>query len=244
MYWYAKTEKVQLKNLDDRSRMLVHLGTEPGSKAYRMLDTDTRKIVVNRDVVFDESKGWNWKTSSLEQAKEFVVSLGDFGNHGIHRKTENDDNGGENERRDHIEDDITEEESPREIEDATEVITLRRSERQSVKEKYIEDYVMLAEEEGETLLLYLNNEPRTFQEASELKEWIMACEDELRSIIKNEVWSLVDLPNAVKSIGLRWIFKIKHNSDGTINKYKARLVVKGYVQQHEIDFEEVFAPVA
>lgn len=43
---------------------------------------------------------------------------------------------------------------------------------------------------------------------------------------------LVDLPIGAKPIGLRWIFKIKRNSDGSINKYKARLVAKGYVQQH------------
>lgn len=58
------------------------------------------------------------------------------------------------------------------------------------------------------------------------------------------MWSLVDLPSGVKQIGLRWIFKIKSNSDGTINKYKARLVAKGYVQQYGIDVEEVFASVA
>lgn len=45
-----------LKKLDDRTRMLVHLGTEPGLKAYRLVDPNTRKIVVNRDVVFDETK--------------------------------------------------------------------------------------------------------------------------------------------------------------------------------------------
>lgn len=40
------------------------------------------------------------------------------------------------------------------------------------------------------------------------------------------------------------MFKIKRNADGIINKYKARLMAKGYVQQHGIDFDEVFAPVA
>lgn len=54
---YAKAEAAHLKKLDDRSRMLVHLGTEPGSKAYRLLDPSKRKIVVSRDLVFDENKG-------------------------------------------------------------------------------------------------------------------------------------------------------------------------------------------
>ncbi|KAL0658987.1 hypothetical protein Bca4012_079572 [Brassica carinata] len=53
-----------LKKLDDRSLVLVHLGTEPGSKAYRLYNPDTRRIVVNRDVVFDEEKSWNWNKTT------------------------------------------------------------------------------------------------------------------------------------------------------------------------------------
>lgn len=94
------------------------------------------------------------------------------------------------------------------------------------------------------MLLDLNDESTSFAEASERDEWIAACRDEITSIEKNRVWDLVDLPHGVQPIGLRWIFKIKRNSDGSINKYKARLVAKGYVQQYGIDFEEVFAPVA
>lgn len=56
---YAKVVKPHLKKLEDRSKVLVHLGTEPRTKAYRMYDPQTRKIIVSRDVVFDESKGWN-----------------------------------------------------------------------------------------------------------------------------------------------------------------------------------------
>ena len=101
-----------------------------------------------------------------------------------------------------------------ESEDDGEDRVLRRSERQTSRPKYLDDYVLLAEEEGEMLLLCLNGEPRTFEEASELKEWIEACVDELHSIEKNEVWTLVELPKGVKSIDLRWIFKIKRNAVG------------------------------
>ena len=55
---------------------------------------------------------------------------------------------------------------------------------------------------------------------------------------------MVDLPKGGKAISLKWIFKIKCNSDGSINKHKSRLVAKGYIQRHGVDFEEVFAPVA
>lgn len=73
--------------------------------------------------------------------------------------------------------------------------------------------------------------------------WVKACEDEIASIEKNHTWILVDLPAGAKPIGLKWVFKIRRNSDGSVNKYKARLVAKGYVQRHGIDYDEVFAPV-
>ena len=90
----------------------------------------------------------------------------------------------------------------------------------------------------------LNDEPWSYSEASELKVWNDSCDDEIKSIIKNKTWELVDLPAGAKAIGLKWIFKIIRNADGSINKYKARLVAKGYIQRHGVDFDEVYAHVA
>lgn len=123
-------------------------------------------------------------------------------------------------------------------------VELRRSTRITKKPSYLEDYVYLAEIEGEKLLLVVNDEPYYFVDAAKEKVWKDACDDEIASIVKNNTWELVDLPPGAKAIRLKWIFKIKRNSDGTINKHKSRLVAKGYIQRHGIDYEEVFAPVA
>lgn len=74
--------------------------------------------------------------------------------------------------------------------------------------------------------------------------WRDACEEEIKSIVKNKTWDLVELPPGAKPIGLKWICKIKRNADGSINKHKSGLVAKGYIQGHGIDFEEIFAPIA
>ena len=98
--------------------------------------------------------------------------------------------------------------------------------------------------ETERLLLLINEEPWDWNEVKEEKVWRDACEDEIISIKKNKTWTLVELPVGCKAIGLKWVFKVKRNADGSISKYKARLVAKDYVQRYGVDFDEVFSPVA
>jgi hypothetical protein len=68
--------------------------------------------------------------------------------------------------------------------------------------------------------------------------------EELQSIKENKTWSLVTLPKGHRPIGLKWVYKLKHDERGDIVKYKATLVAKGYIQRHGVDFDEVYAPVA
>ncbi|GMJ03885.1 cysteine-rich RLK (RECEPTOR-like protein kinase) 8 [Hibiscus trionum] len=63
-------------------------------------------------------------------------------------------------------------------------------------------------------------------------------------ISKNDTWKLVEKPTNKKVIGVKWVYRVKLNSDGSINKHKARLVVNGYSQEFGVDFTETFAPVA
>ena len=65
--------------------------------------------------------------------------------------------------------------------------------------------------------------------------WMAAIKEELMMIEKNRTWQLVDRPIDRKVIGVKRIFKTKLNADGSINKHKARLVVKGYSQEPGID---------
>ena len=69
-------------------------------------------------------------------------------------------------------------------------------------------------------------------------------DDEIKAIEKNDTWKLTALPKGHKPIGVKWVYKIKKNAKGDVEKHKARLVTKGYSKKAEIDYDEVFAPIA
>ena len=69
-------------------------------------------------------------------------------------------------------------------------------------------------------------------------------EKELDALSKNHTWDLVTLPPRQSVVDCKWIYKVKTRSDRSIECYKARLVVKGFTQEYEIDYEETFTPVA
>ncbi|CAI7856811.1 unnamed protein product [Closterium sp. NIES-53] len=89
-------------------------------------------------------------------------------------------------------------------------------------------------------------EPATLKEALEsndAEEWRKAMESELKSIEENGTWELVELPEGRKAITSKWLFKIKSDADGKIERYKSRLVAKGYQQKEKVDYKELFAPL-
>ena len=68
--------------------------------------------------------------------------------------------------------------------------------------------------------------------------------EEMQELSKNETWDIVPHSPQKKAIGCIWIFKVKYSVDGSVNRYKARLIPKGYAQTHSVDDEEIFALVS
>ena len=122
--------------------------------------------------------------------------------------------------------------------------TLRRSTR--VRKSAIpSDYVVYLQESDYNI--GAENDPETFSQAIDSKEsnlWFDAMKEEMNSMTTNGVWDLVELPDGVKAIGCKWVYKTKKDSLGNIERYKARLVAKGFTQKEGIDYKETFSPVS
>jgi hypothetical protein len=90
----------------------------------------------------------------------------------------------------------------------------------------------------------IDSEPSTFEEASKHKVWKDAMIEEYDSILKNDVWAMVPRLRGKSMVTSKWIYKIKHTIDGSVEKFKARFVAHGFSQKERIDYDEIFAPVA
>ncbi|KAG7547985.1 Integrase catalytic core [Arabidopsis suecica] len=86
--------------------------------------------------------------------------------------------------------------------------------------------------------------PETYEEAMQTKEWRDAVQEEIGAMTRNHTWDEEALPSRKKTVSSRWIFTIKYKSNGEIERYKARLVARGFTQTYGADYKETFAPVA
>ena len=86
-------------------------------------------------------------------------------------------------------------------------------------------------------------EPSTAAQALKIPHWKQAMDDEYSALMRNNTWQLVKLPPGRVAIGSKSVFRTKYNLDGSLQKYKARLVAQGFSQRPGFDFTETFGPV-
>lgn len=222
---FCHIPKEDRKKLDYKAKRCIFLGYSEDVKGYRLYSCIDKRVLFSRDVIFNESLlGFQKESSFLndeDQSMESVhVGTNDSNDSDLHH-----DDGEESEREDN---------SP------TVASSIRRSDRHRQKPDRYGVWI------NATTTGQYPTEPKNFHEAltsPENKEWSNAMEKELLSLQKNEVFDLVKLPNDKKAIGCRWVFKRKIKEDGSVDRYKARLVTQGFAQQPGQDYDETFCPV-
>lgn len=251
---YMKTPSVHNTKLDDRSKKVINLGREPGTKGYRLYDPKENRIHISRDVIFEETKQWPWDmTTERETMQEnFVVpnmfKIDEESPEDLETVESGDDSySGDNVsghgsyNGDNIQVSTPQSQSsvsridPDSYDDSTEPKKFRR-----LSDVYNNTEEIELDEE---LWLMGIDEPVNYTQAANDTNWKKAMMQEMNSIEAKDTWKLTNLPPGQKIIGLKWIYKLKKDANGKVVKYKARLVAKGYVQEHGIDFDEVYAPV-
>ncbi|KAK4404157.1 Retrovirus-related Pol polyprotein from transposon TNT 1-94 [Sesamum angolense] len=140
-----------------------------------------------------------------------------------------------------IQETVTEKQTPR----PQEPLPLRRSTRER-RSALPDDYIVFLQEH-EIDIGMMKDDPINFHQAMECsnsQKWIDAMNEKIKSMKDKDVWELVQLPEDTKPIGCKWIFKTKRDSKGNVERYKTRLVAKGYTQKVGIDYKETFSPVS
>lgn len=213
---YAHVPDSIRQKLDSKAEKFRFIGYNVGVKAYRLYDEETRKLVIRRNVKFNESD------FNVSKAKEDVKSI--------------------------VRVDLNPEISTQEDES----MEVRRSDRvRSAPIRFgFDEHADIVEPHQHVDHMAYNvcqiTEPRNMEEAmkgDQAKEWKAAANSEYRSLMENETWELVNLPEDRKLIGCRWVFKVKHGNDGRVERFKGRLVAQGFSQQYGIDYDETFSPV-
>ncbi|CAM8988281.1 unnamed protein product [Rhodiola kirilowii] len=234
------------------------MGYESGSKAYRLYEPKSKKLHVSRDVIFDEEGQWNWVDWEPELVRSDETFTIFYQNEDVAGCS-----GGQSES-EHVESHRSSPQTPHHRGTSSQQVdalpmmssphssvadgktssspSSKRPRRyRSLNDIYADTEVMDPYPPGCFLAV---EEPTCFKEAEKEECWMKAMHEELKCIEDNETWELKDLPSGHKPIGLKWVYKVKKDSNGNIVKYKARLVAKGYVLRKGVDFDEVFVPVA
>ena len=206
----VKLTEPKKKNLGERGIDCIFIGYAEHSKAYRFYviepndSVSINTIIESQDVIFDEMM-----FSSIPRPKDLTFDANKVQN------SESQDGGVVQEPQD-----------------------ICRSKRGQIAKNFGSDFQLYLVEgsRDEINLEYsycysIEDDPKTYQEAMESRDsafWKEAIDDEMSSILENNTWVLSDLPPGSKTLGYKWIFKNKMNVNGTIDKFKSRLVIQGF----------------
>ncbi|KAL2230672.1 UNVERIFIED_CONTAM: Retrovirus-related Pol polyprotein from transposon RE1 [Sesamum indicum] len=219
------------RKFEPRATRCIFLGYVQGIKWYKVMDLSTGKIHVSRDIIIHEET-YPFKNINDDNT-DIVCPL----------PTVNDISEDEND----------EQPTPTHPEQENRIPSPRRSNRLTNRPRWMQDYECYSGEDTSNYqMTHAHNcfvekvsnmqEPKDYMQAQKYPEWREAMKNEISALEKNKTWTLIDLPHNKKAIGCKWLYKVKLNPNGTIEKHKARLVAKGYSQVEGEDYSDCFAP--
>lgn len=188
----------------------------------RLWDPILKKIVIARNVIFDESPATDHKISTDRSiVNRSMLEI-------------------ESDPIENIQNTQDEDKSPREVQNASDqTLEMKRSTRQRQSPAYLQNYHLNL---MEALLIETDDTPKDYNEAiMQGNGWREAIEDELDALNKNETWKLIPKPDDIEIIDSKWVFREKEIQGAKAKK--ARLVARGFLQEG-INKEDTYAPVA
>ncbi|KAJ4715914.1 Retrovirus-related Pol polyprotein from transposon TNT 1-94 [Melia azedarach] len=241
---------------DKKAIRCIFVGYDSQRKGWRCCDPTIGRCYTSRNVVFDEASSW-WTPQKEEspdskeieekvkqQVREQECEVRQSPKTTQEQSSEEEEieptrevqspwQSGVYQR-------ISEEERLSQLEDVEEETSPQPSVRRSTRQrKPNPKYANAVLEEDISV-----KEPETFEEAVQHKEWRNTMEEEILALKQNETWDLVPKSQEIKPISCKWVYKIKRRPDGSVERYKARLVARGFSQQYGLDYDETFSPVA
>ena len=229
---YVHVPDQRRKKMDAKAEKGILIGYE-GDDGYRIFLQPGNRTCRSRDVIFDE------KIITSTTALDWPVNTNpDVCEHGdVEQKTEERDIPTED-----VKDEVeAEEESAVDNGNLHNVPVMQLRDRKRINQpSRYDDYVLTAD------AMFSSCELESFEEAvhsDQRNEWQSAMKNEIQSLKDNQIWELEDLPPGKKAIPCKWVCKVKNNPDGSIERYKARLVIKGFSQKKGVDYDQTFSPV-
>ena len=255
-YAYEANDSKRTK-LGVRGNPCIFTGYQENLYGYRLIDAKTHRATTSRHVVFVENDFSVFEEISLPSVGatdsqreddvvfprpsgriEEAVAVEDY-------STDESDYQTLSTHSSITDSDDEESESPNERATPPRRSTRHRTPTIADSARYAAQFAHASAESG-MALMGLNDEPLHFKEAlksADVSKWNEAMNDEFTSLTRNETWTLVPRPPHCNVVGTRWVYKRKVGRNGQLDRYRARLVAKGFTQKYGVDFEETYAPV-
>lgn len=188
------------RKLDDKSITGFLLSFPEESKGYRLCEPKNKRVVISKEVVFEETKGGNWK-GEHEMMTESDLTWNDDGTWEESDRKDGDDGGSEEEQEQHVNNQPTEAQAEQQA-------GVREGRTRRIPQ-YLNDYVtgagvVMEEEEDELNMVYLNlnsTDLATYEEEEKITQWRDAIDEEIKSIEKNQTWELCTFMMAPSALG-------------------------------------------